>query len=524
MINECLHRRLRCFFKGKTSISPRVMVALLHSYFYTWNSRLSGINSLESSLQACLNKSAQDESHLRPIFGLPLDNTTKTMDHGHCLVPENELADIAQKATDLFYASEKMPKIATLAIEDQVLGCEFSAKPACNSESDMHEHYKLVDGWLTDAKLKRIPMPSDGNCLFSAIAYLLKNSQLSQKYMDFLTSINVDTTSEIEVLAMFLRKCSVADLQENYNHYRGYLNQMTYEEYMEELDEFKNEGCFAGELGDMQVIALANALRTNIHFVSSSYKQPFQHINPRDSVLNEQPLCVVFICYGPGHYDAAMLQKVTEPNKKTKKCRCGRKANAPCATRLCTCVANKVSCGTDPCCGCNNCQNKYGTRASTPTKRRFCACGKNIKEEPSKKVCSSSKCPCFIKGRACEACTCKFCANKYGKSENKVTKGTRSVTDKTMMAKHGKKFERSSSSQFLTDNDFALKPLRWSLKEAILLQKVISYKNLKEPYDMTEITLIFNSIIKKCPNIGLIKTEEQIRAKLSHIKKIITGK
>ena len=105
-----------------------------------------------------------------------------------------------------------------------------------------------------------------------------------------------------------------------------------------------------------------------------------------------------------------------------------------------------------------------------------------------------------------------------------MTKGTRSVTDKTMMAKHGKKFERSSSSQFLTDNDFALKPLRWSLKEAILLQKVISYKNLKEPYDMTEITLIFNSIIKKCPNIGLIKTEEQIRAKLSHIKKIITGK
>ena len=521
-MNENLHKHLRCYLQNRNSLSPQVLVALLHSYIFARNCRLSGIKPMESSLQACLNKITQPEQ--RPAFGLPFDVVSKTIDDSQYFIAEQELADIVQKATDLLTASEKMPKISTIAIEDQVLACEFRTKPACNSESDMHEHYKLVDGWLMDAQLKRVTMPSDGNCLFSTIAYLLKNSKLSQKYRDFLTSREVDITSEIEKLAMVLRKCAVEDLQENYCYYSTNLNDMTFEKYMEGVEEFKNEGCFAGDLGDLQVIAIANALRTNINFVSSSYKQPFQHIHPRDSPLNEDPFSVAFICFGPGHYDAVLSKNDTEQSKKTKQCVCGRKGNAPCVTNLCPCVANKVSCGMEPCCRCNNCQNKYGTRASTPTKRSFCGCGKNFKEDPGKKICSSSKCPCFMKGRACKECSCKFCSNKYGNSDNQVKKGTRKMTEKKTTSMHSKKFLRQSSSEFLTDNDFSLKPLRWSLKETVLLRKVMLCKKLSEPYNIQEVTAVFNTIIKKNPNMGLSKTDIQVQQKMAHMKKVIDNK
>ena len=527
--NENIHRNLRRFLSKRGSLSTKLALALLHSYFYARNSKLAGKDPLVSCLDAVINMSNATTPPSPTIGFAALDPSLhKNVQAKPCLTDQEE-TELSRRVRDLISASEKMPKIPSLAQEDQVMGCVYKSRPVCSSDLEEKEHYEKVDAVLKNANLRRVGIIADGDCLYTAVIFMLKNASLSESYKNFLRNLGVDTEDEIENLIVKLREVAVQEVQENHQHYSCFLGEdFNHENLMLAIQEFRNNGCFAGTLGDIMLPAISNALKTNINIITSSFDQPFQHVQPNDAPLNDDPLCLVFIAFGPGHYEATTsISKKRSTKEKKNKCTCGRKTGSPCMTIKCPCFAAKVSCGQAPVCYCRNCANKFGLRDSTNTKPNFCGCGEKLRAEPEKRPCSSTKCPCFLKGRACDACKCKFCGNKHGKSAMQLIAGKKRTPVKKSPIKHSNKLQRESSKDFLTKHDFKMKPLRWSLKESIILSQLIIQKNFQKPYGavkIKKITDLFNTIISKNPDLGTRKQTSQIRQKLVHTKKVIDDK
>ena len=75
----------------------------------------------------------------------------------------------------------------------------------------------------------------------------------------------------------------------------------------------------------------------------------------------------------------------------------------------------------------------------------------------------------------------------------------------------------------MTQHEFSMKPVRWTLKESIVLSKILLKKDIREPYTaakVKKITLLFNSLMLKNPSLGTRKETNQIRGKLTHYKKV----
>ena len=65
-----------------------------------------------------------------------------------------------------------------------------------------------------------------------------------------------------------------------------------------------------------------------------------------------------------------------------------------------------------------------------------------------------------------------------------------------LRAKHSKKLERTSSADYLRKNEFPLQSLSWRPSESIVLYQIVIHKKLSKPYDVNQITLLFNSILE----------------------------
>ena len=507
-------------------MSTKLTLALLHSYFYARNSKLAGKDPLVSCLDAVTNMSNSD-SPATPTIGFAALEPSLNIQPGHILTDQDE-TEISRRISDLISASEKMPKISNLAQEDQVLGCAYKSQAVCSSDLEENEHYQKVDALLKNADLRRVTIPADGDCLFTAVSFMLKNASLSERYSNFLSTLGVETEHEIKNLMIKIREITVVEMQENHQHYCIFLDdEFNHDNYMLAIQEFRNSGCFAGDMGDLMPLAIANVLRTSINIITSCKDQPFQHIQPRTTPLNEGPLCLVFIAFGPGHYEATQsIVRTSSLKEKKSKCTCGRKSVSCCMTIKCPCFAAKVSCGQAPVCYCRNCSNKFGGRNSTESKPDYCGCGEKLRTEPPKRPCSSTKCPCFLKGRACDKCKCKYCGNKHGTSKSRQVMGKKRTPVKNSPIKHSSKLQRESSREYLTKHDFSMKPLGWSLKESIVLSQLILQKNFRKPYGaqkVQKITDLFNNIIAKNPKLGSRKQVSQIRQKLIHTKRVIDG-
>ena len=98
------------------------------------------------------------------------------------------------------------------------------------------------------------------------------------------------------------------------------------------------------------------------------------------------------------------------------------------------------------------------------------------------------------------------------------------MTERSISGKHSSKLERTSSEDYLTTNNFNTKPLGWCLSESITLSEIVKFKCFRKPYNVREITSIFNRVLTQNPTFGSQKTDGQIKAKLALIYNKVNGK
>ena len=519
--NENLHKNLNRYLKSRPHISSEVMLALLHSFFYKRNCKIIGGKSMESSVNAVKNMCISTNLHTRPTIGFPSKEVMGNWTPQY-FYSSNKIDNIVLRTRKLVSASEKMPNISHLSAEEMVIAGEFKNLPVCDENQDTIEHMERVDKLLDGAGLKRVGMPRDGNCIFHTVGFTLKNTNLTTEYQVFLRSIHVNDLSDLTNLAYSLRQATVQDLIRNYEFYKFYVNDLSEESYIDRVKEFQTSGSFAGDMGDLLIAGLANALMISINIVGSHRDVPFLHIQPRDPPMNNAPLTLAYIACGPGHYDGTEVKRIQSVGKHGI-CICGRRGNVACHTKACKCFHSKVSCGIDPSCRCRNCQNRYGKREDKLSEGHGCRCGEGKKNEPVVKPCSTTRCICYLRGEACISCGCKFCGNKHG-SKGHTDKGTKKTTPKKLATSHKNKLPRSTSAEYLKKNDFVYEPMKWTLQETILLNQILKEKKGAKPNNAKQICMIFNDAVSKHPELGGIKSKGQIQQKIAHMAEILDGK
>ena len=139
--------------------------------------------------------------------------------------------------------------------------------------------------------------------------------------------------------------------------------------------EYLQSGHFAGCVGDLMVLTLANVLQMPITILTSVPNMPLLCIMPTmQSTLTTQPIFLAYTQSGPGHYDCALPSESTgtlaEASKKPTRCTCGsnpKSVGLAFSTLRCACTRDK-ECTT--LCTCKGCNNGYGVRPPPSSTRR----------------------------------------------------------------------------------------------------------------------------------------------------------
>ena len=193
-------------------------------------------------------------------------------------------------------------------------------------EEQQQKLISVLDAW----GLQRHPIPGEGNCCFSSVAFALitNHDVLMQHNSSFFTSKKLVTT-DVDVLSKTLRELAVKEWRENEDEYQGCL---VHSNVSEEAEHFLQCGYFEGELGDTMVLALSNALGLPIIVFSSIPNHRFISIFPRQVNISF-PIYLAYTHCGPGHYDGVVMKTDTsctasdshETHTKPQYCTCGKK-------------------------------------------------------------------------------------------------------------------------------------------------------------------------------------------------------
>ena len=264
-----------------------------------------------------------------------------------------------------------------------------------NSDTEYQEHQERLNNTLTSWQMKRKFVDGDGDCLFHSVAFSLRqlaefgNAHAINLVQRYTTGCNTAAEAEDQFIKQ-LRQAMVYEWTgPNSAEYQSFL---TSEEIITEAPRFLERGNYCGEMGDLVVTALANALRIPIVLFTSAANFPLTTIMPSyATAATEEPIYLALTQYGGGHYDAVMhsysidqLEEevdITAPSTplqplKPLSCTCGRNkggTSKACisgkqyATR-CPCYKAAKPCNTT--CKCKDCQNEYGKATKPAAKRR----------------------------------------------------------------------------------------------------------------------------------------------------------
>ena len=235
-------------------------------------------------------------------------------------------------------------------------------------------HEERLDQLLKSWKYLRVRVPPDGNCLFYSVAYNIKtqlergNSELER----ILMNVGINVREPLAKIASDLRKGVVQEwLGEHSQSYQLFMSES---QLQSQAEEFLQDGAYSIEIGDLAVAALSNILQTPLVLFTSRPNQPLHIQYPTCSpMLNPHPICLAYLQFGPGHYDAVAphsveLEDIPESGPSTTKCTCARKSTKgnACSFSLkqytcrCPCYNSKQPCTEY--CKCKGCTNSFGVK------------------------------------------------------------------------------------------------------------------------------------------------------------------
>lgn len=278
----------------------------------------------------------------------------------------------------------RMPLLQASA--DNLFMCLSEDEPQ-SSTSKEEEHALSLDNTLSSWNFQRIGMPRDGDCLFRAVAknleWLVDSNMHVQSLYRTITNAESHTREE-DTAIHHLRRAVVREWLGP--HSAEYCAFLTSSQLQQEAEQFLSPGMYTGELGDLVLLALANALCMPIVVFTSVANFSIAPILPTYSVpATSDAIYLAFTQYGTGHYDAAepvspTPSQLEQTTVSTQKCTCGRKkgtAGKACSTsnRLystrCPCATSGKACTN--LCRCKYCENPNGKRSTetaTPAHKR----------------------------------------------------------------------------------------------------------------------------------------------------------
>lgn len=231
---------------------------------------------------------------------------------------------------------------------------------------------EVIDDLVKSWNLVRHKVARDGNCLFTAIAFNIKNQVEHGNIIlkTVIENLKIDPKSSISQIARQLRACVVQEwLGKNSKFYQEF---MTEGQLTVQAEKFLHDGEFSIDIGDLAVAALSNTLQSPLVLFTSRPSQPIYIQNPTHSPMaSVSPIFLAFLHTGPGHYDAvapSTIPEVAAEKASTESCTCGRKSTKgnACSFTLsqytcrCPCYNAKLSCSED--CKCKGCTNTFGVR------------------------------------------------------------------------------------------------------------------------------------------------------------------
>lgn len=244
-----------------------------------------------------------------------------------------------------------------------------------NDEQKTHEEH--LDELLKSWQYLRQKVPPDGNCLFHSVAFNIKmqlergNSELEQ----IVSKIGINVQESLAQIASGLRKCVVKEwLGEQSQSYQVFMSEG---QLQSQAEEFLQDGAYSLDIGDLAIAALSNMLQTPLILFTSRPNQPLHIQYPTHSpMLNPNPICLAYLQFGPGHYDAVAPISVEQEEDiifpaaapPTIHCNCARKSTKSNAcsfsltqyTCRCPCYNSKHPCTEY--CKCKGCTNTFGVK------------------------------------------------------------------------------------------------------------------------------------------------------------------
>ena len=137
-----------------------------------------------------------------------------------------------------------------------------------NIEHSINSHVVRLDHVLSSWNFRRIPVSGDGNCLFYAVSLAL----LQKNKKKMLQRLGCSSQTDVKELARVLRQATVTEwLGENSQYYQSFL---THDQLREQAQRFLADGEYCGDLGDLVLPALVNALSLPITVFTSAENMP----------------------------------------------------------------------------------------------------------------------------------------------------------------------------------------------------------------------------------------------------------
>ncbi|XP_035693259.1 uncharacterized protein LOC118427529 [Branchiostoma floridae] len=374
--NEALHRKLNQRM-NKNRISPTFAIALMFSIIYTVNSQLA-------------RSYKRKPHHVDTIeeFGLQSQDAIITND-------ESMDADETQNKENIEckLAVWKLLKKSAVSI-DPTLACDKGIELLQHilqlSDEISEEGHDHLDENLKSHGLMRVPSNADGSCLFMSISFqliqLLTDEDIGTKISEHLSTLFPDLfcagepcNIDQETLAVRLRAAMVDEWRNNEEVYREFAPNVNFQT---EALQYLRRDVFAGDMGDLMVLAVSNVLNIAMILVTTDTDVPLIPVFP-SNVLDKRACIYLAFDRDRMHFDSTarisvkskpIAPSTTPPSPKSSTCtcscgvndktpqkRCNEEAESQYKSR-CPCAKQQKPCGI--LCRCKGCINSYGHRST----------------------------------------------------------------------------------------------------------------------------------------------------------------
>ena len=193
----------------------------------------------------------------------------------------SEALSVLQQAICSFYVSKSLKGISDTAFinSGDVFFTSFIAVfeglPK-SADGGLRQLQSVLSSW----NFKRVPVPGDENCLFTAIALAIFHHMqgTDQMLIQRLSTLGLpmEQMHDINSIDKLLRTCMVKEWIENTDYYQGFVTI----DITAVAHQYQSSGQFSGDLGDLMVLTLANILHMPITVFTSVANMPVICITP----------------------------------------------------------------------------------------------------------------------------------------------------------------------------------------------------------------------------------------------------